>query len=192
VNEHPPTSAAWQHRGLRVGFETLFVHRRAEGLFLAGCTTAVEAGTAWAAHYEIGVDERWVSRRAHVVALTGTGTRSRTLVTDGQGSWQVDGRPAPLLEGCLDVDLEASAMTNTLPIHRLAWDVGEKRSVPAAYVRSSSLDVQRLEQSYERLTGDHRSSTFRYEAPAFEFACELVVDSAGFVLDYPGIATRAL
>jgi hypothetical protein len=35
-----------------------------------------------------------------------------TLRADGDGSWVVDGRPAPQLDGCLDVDLESSSMTN--------------------------------------------------------------------------------
>ena len=186
-----PDAAAWEHRGLRVGFETLFVQRRADGVLLTGCTTAVEDGTPWTAQYEIAVGEDWACRSAHVLAITKTGSRSRTLQTDGRGSWRVDGRPAPLLEGCLDVDLEASAMTNTLPIHRLQLAVGAKRSVPAAYVRATTLEIERLEQSYERLTGTAGASAFRYDAPAFRFRCELVVDSAGLVLDYPGIATRA-
>jgi hypothetical protein len=187
-----PDAAAWKHRGLRAGFETLFVHPRGDGVLLTGCTTAVEDGTPWAVHYDITVDGHWATRRAHVVAVTRTGSRSLTLQADGNGSWRVDGRPAPMLEGCMDVDLEASAMTNTLPIHRLALHVGEKRSAPAAYLRAATLGVQRLEQTYERLTSGTNASTFRYEAPSFGFRCELTIDSAGLVLDYPGIATRAL
>jgi hypothetical protein len=186
-----PHAAAWKHGGLREGFETLFVQRRVDGMLLAGCTTAVEDGTPWAVQYEIAVGEHWACRSAHILAMTTTGSRSRTLQTDGRGSWRVDGRPAPTLKGCMDVDLEASAMTNTLPMHRLALTVGEKRSVPAAYVRATTLEIERLEQSYERLTGDAVASTFRYDAPSFRFRCDLVVDSAGLVLEYPGIATRA-
>lgn len=41
------------------------------------------------------------------------------LISDGQGRWTVDGEPAPQLDGLIDVDPEASACTNTLPVHRL-------------------------------------------------------------------------
>jgi uncharacterized protein len=47
------------------------------------------------------------------------GVRSTVLEADGHGQWKVDGEAAPQLDGCLDVDLEASAFTNALPVHRL-------------------------------------------------------------------------
>lgn len=36
------------------------------------------------------------------------------------GGW----RPGPRLDGCFDVDLESSSMTNTLPVHRLGLAPG--------------------------------------------------------------------
>jgi hypothetical protein len=32
---------------------------------------------------------------------------------------------------------------------------------------------------------------FHYEAPVFNFECELAYDDSGLLLDYPGIAVRA-
>ncbi len=34
---------------------------------------------------------------------------------------EVDGEPAPHLDGVLDVDLESSALTNAFPVHRLDY-----------------------------------------------------------------------
>ena len=61
-------------------------------------------------------------------------------------------------------------------------------SAPAAYVRADDLRVERLEQTYRRV--DERE--YDYESPAADFRCRLVFDASGFVLDYPGIATRVV
>jgi hypothetical protein len=174
--------AAWQHRGARDGFEVVFLHPgRAEG-----DTAAVEDGEAWTVRYDIGLDAGWRTRSAHVTGRAAAGRRELRLEADGAGHWQIDGGPAPHLDGCLDVDLESSAFTNALPVHRLELQVGEQADAPAAYVRALDLAVERLEQSYLRL-GDRR---YRYSAPRFDLTCELVYDEAGLVLDYPGLATR--
>lgn len=185
-----PATAAWSHQDLRSGFETLFIHRRRAGVVLEGCTAAVEDGTPWTVRYEIVVDRDWVTRSAIVSSLTCDGVRSTTLQTDGQGHWRVDGELAPFLDGCFDVDLEASVATNTLPIQRLGFAVGERHLPPAAYVRASTLEVQRLERTYERLETTSDLSRYCYEAPLFHVVAEFAVDADGFLADYPGIATR--
>ena len=107
------------------------------------------------------------------------------------GHWLVDGRPAPHLDGCLDVDLEASAMTNALPVRRMGLPAGARAAAPAAYVRAVGLAVERLEQIYVRTTGEATGQRYDYTAPAFSFSAGLVYDRPGLVLDYPGIAVRA-
>ena len=108
------------------------------------------------------------------------------LVADGHGHWTVDGVAAPHLDGLLDVDLEASACTNTLPIHRLALPEGEVVAASAVYVRALDLSVTRLEQTYRR-RGDR---TFDYESGGGAFRAVLEYDEAGLIIDYPGIAVR--
>ena len=141
-------------------------------------------------HYEIHVDNAWSTRTARVTGRTSAGSRTVVLDTDGRGRWRVDGRSAPHLEGCLDVDLESSAMTNTLPVHRLSLRPKQRAAAPAAYVRAVDLTVERLEQEYIR-TSDEAQQRYDYTAPAFDFACQLAYDEAGLLLTYPGIATRA-
>lgn len=188
----PPASAAWRHHGSRQAFETVFVRSSRRGWHLQGHTAGVEDGVAWTVRYVIAVDRGWRTRRAQVWAWTATGSHRRTLAGDGSGSWEVDGQPAPALDGCLDVDLESSACTNTFPVHRLAAEVGRGYEAPAAYVRVAGLDVQRLEQRYTRRADGEAGPQFDYEAPAFDFRCRLTYDRHGLVLEYPGIASRAL
>jgi hypothetical protein len=176
----------------RDGFEVVFVQRRAGGCELVGATTAVEDGGAWAVRYEIVVDDAWLTRAAHVRSRSASGDHEVRLEADGSGHWRIGGSAAPELDGCLDVDLEASSCTNTLPVHRLGLAVGEGADAPAAYVRAVDVDIERLEQRYVRIEDDGARGQFDYTAPAFEYRGLLVYDGSGLVLDYPGIAIRRI
>jgi hypothetical protein len=89
------------------------------------------------------------------------------------------------------VDLEASAVTNALPMRRLRLPVAERAAAPAAYVRAVGLAVGRLEQTYQRVPDQGAYRCYDYAAPAFAFTCHLTYDQSGLVTDYPGIAVRA-
>ena len=186
-----PATAAWRHLDARVGFEVLFLRRQTDGYHFEGHSTAVEDGDVWGISYQLTVDSDWTTRMAHVVGRSELGHNEVRLDGDGTGAWRVDGRPEPLLDGCLDVDLEASAFTNALPVRRFRLAVGRQADAPAAYVRALDLRVERLEQSYTRLENDEERSRYDYVSPAFDFRAELVYDEFGLVLDYPGIAVRA-
>ena len=187
-----PPAAAWRHEDARQGFEVVFFEAVRAGLRLDGCTTAVEDGQASVVRYEIVVDEAWRTRSARVWERCPSGAREVRLDADASGCWRVDGVPMGHLNGCLDVDLESSACTNMLPVHRLALAVGEAVEAPAVYVRAHNLDVERLEQQYVRVEDDQTRPRFRYCAPRFDYDDHLVYDSSGLVLRYPGIATRVM
>jgi hypothetical protein len=183
-----PDFAAWRHVGSRDGFELTFFERMASGLLVRGVTAAVEGSDAWAVRYEIEVSEQWLTRSAHVTNVLNGDEREVTLSHDGRGCWLVNDVVRPDLKGCLDVDLESSAMTNTFPVQRLSLGGGRRQSAPAAYVSATELDVQRLEQFYTRIDEQPR---FHYEAPALRFTAELSYDTGGLIVDYPGLAQRA-
>src|SRR5262249_38194071 len=153
-----------------------------QGVLIDGCTTAVEDGAAWIVDYQITLDTEWRTRRAQVSVRKPGGWNTLVLESDGAGSWLLDGMPAPLLEGCLDVDLESSAMTNTLPVHRLAQEVGDSADAPAAWVYASGAAVARLEQRYVRVSDGEHGPKFDYAAPEFGFTCTLEYDKSGLVL----------
>ena len=176
-----PEFAAWRFVGAVDGFEVVYLEPRR----LRGHTSAVEDGRAYAVAYEIALDDGWVTREVRVSSDTVDGPRSTVLRSDGHGSWTVDGAPAPHLDGLVDVDLEASACTNTLPVHRLTMPVGEVVVASAVYVQASDLVVRRLDQTYRRLD-DHR---FAYTSEG-GFEAVLTYDDAALVVDYPGIAAR--
>jgi hypothetical protein len=187
-----PVTAAWQHRDARQGFEVTCFQPAGRGYVISGSTAAVEDGQAWIVSYEIRLDQAWRTRSADLTGRSELGARRTRLDADGLGHWRVDGAAAAYLDGCLDVDLESSAMTNTLPVHRMGLGAGARSSAPAAYVRARDLGVVRLEQEYARACDEGQHQRYDYAAPVFDFTARLVYDEAGLVLDYPGIALRAL
>lgn len=182
-----PVTAAWRHAGAQEGFEVVTLHGHPEGHRIIGQVAAVEEDTAFALRYAIEVDPSWRTRSARVESLTAV----RRLEADGRGSWRLDGEPAPHLEGCPDVDLEASACTNTLAVHRLALQPGEAGESRAAWVRSFDLRVEVLEQRYaRRAVDDGTGHRYDYAAPSLGFTAVLVFGDDGLIVDYPGLARR--
>ena len=186
-----PATAAWRHRGARSGFEVEYFDAHGDGCRIEGWTTAIEDAATWAVEYAIEVDAAWATRSARARGRSAGGFCSTVLEADGAGHWLIDGESAPYLDGCLDVDLEASAMTNALPVRRMGLPVTAAAAAPAAYIHAVGLAVERLEQTYVRATDESTCQRYDYTAPAFDFGARLVYDQAGLVLDYPGIAVRA-
>jgi hypothetical protein len=186
-----PATAAWQHRGARTGFEVAYFQSLGEGWRVAGWTTAIEDGGTWAVEYVIDLDGTGATRSARIRGRSVAGFTSALLEAGAAGRWVVDGVPAAHLDGCLDVDLESSALTNALPVRRLGLVPGARAAAPAAYVKAVGLGVERLEQTYLRVPDEAAHQRYDYAAPAFDFACRLTYDESGLVLDYPGIAVRA-
>ena len=147
------------------------------GFAFSGLILQAHEKTPYVARYMIRMDEGWRTRSVEVDLEDG-GRRHLSLNADGQGHWVHDDQAVGDIDGCVDVDVEWSPSTNTLPIRRLGLKIGESRTVHAAWIRFPSLQVQRLEQRYERL-GDR---LYRYRSG--HFVADLAVDDDGLVLQY--------
>jgi hypothetical protein len=147
------------------------------GFELAGVIVQAAAGASYLARYTVHVGHDW--RTSEVWAEVDDGTLQRVvLVRTPSGEWIADGKPMPELDDCVDVDLEWTPATNTLPIRRLALTPGKQASVKAAWIRFPALRVEPLTQSYKRI-GDTR---YRYMSGTFQ--ADLDVDENGLVLQY--------
>jgi hypothetical protein len=83
-------------------------------------------------------------------------------------------------------DLGWSPLFNSLPVIRDGLlQIGPPHEYVMSWVDVPSLEVRRSEQRYEPLG----ECIVRFTAG--EFTADIRFDEAGFVLDYPGIATRA-
>ncbi len=175
-----PPVASWWHGNSRAGFEACAFTPNGGGWAMVGSTTAIEANEVWWVAYEIEVDASWATRRAVITTKRGARSLDTIMIEgDGQGHWIVGGRANAQLDGCLDVDLESSAMTNALPLRRLHPAVATSVAAPAVYVRAAGLTVERLEQRYIHVSEAEAGPTFDYEAPAFDFESRIDYDPSG-------------
>lgn len=167
-------------------FELASLRTGAAGPGIEGLVLAAEAGMPLRLDYRIACDEGWRTRRVELVQTHGGRRRALRLDHDGAGGWRRDGREAPGLAGCTDVDLGLSPSTNALPINRLRLAQGATGEIRAAWIRFPGLEVVAAEQSYERL-GDRR---YRYRSRTSGFQAEVEVDGDGLPVDYAGIWRR--
>jgi uncharacterized protein len=136
--------------------------------------------------YQLECDAAWRLTGLTISVASARGGRALALSADGAGHWRADGRPLPALDGCIDVDIDCTPLTNTLPIRRLPWSPGTSRDLSIAYVSVPDLTVRPARQRYTLLERDE--ALYRYESGSFR--ADLRVDGEGFVIDYPGLWRR--
>jgi len=143
--------------------------------------------------YEIRADREWRTRSLDLT-VHGAHTGRLSLVADDPGDWVVEAGDAEVeLDGPFDVDTPFTPITNTLPIRRRDFDVGETVEVPVVYVSLPDLAVSVADQRYTRFTAhEDDADVYRYEDEVSDLATEIVVDEEGFVLAYPQLFDRVV
>jgi len=190
--DDPPAVAAWRHCGARDGFEVVFATSSTHGWRFEGSTAAIEGGCAWQVGYTIEVDRGWSTLSVHLVGRSLGCGREVAIERGADGTWHVNGRPAPALDGCTDVDLESSVLTNTFPVRRLRVAAGATLDAPAVYVKAADLVVTRIAQTYTRLPDDADRACFHYQCPDYDADLVLRFGEDGLVAHYPGLAVRVV
>jgi len=174
--------SAWE--GCEAGLEHVDVRPADGGLAISGVVVGQENGAKFGLHYRLKVDSTWRTRAVHLQTTTG---RILDLESNGQGSWAENGKHQPELQGCIDVDIQATPLTNTLPIRRLEWQAGTSIDIRLVYIAIPDLAVSSPTQRYTAL---EPGSRYRFESLDSGFTAELPLDEDGFVLDYPDLFRR--
>ena len=177
---------AWQRTDEDRGHSVARVERLPEGWLCHGTEVLAGPGATLACWFRVELDAGWAARTVEVWSLSEAGERRLRLRVDDDRRWWRDGSRAPDLDGCVDVDVAATPLTNTFPINRLAaLDVGSSVTSPVAWVDVPGLGATRVDQTYSRLA----ERRWRYSDERHG-AFELSVDDDGLVVDYTGFATR--
>ena len=93
----PPSTACWQHREARSGFEVAYFQAAGSGWIIEGTTAAVEDGQTWVVTYRIELDAAWATRKARIGARTVSGSRETRLESDGHGAGSSTAPPLLIL-----------------------------------------------------------------------------------------------
>jgi uncharacterized protein len=133
-------------------------------------------------NYLVVCDANWNTLKGRVSGWVGNEAVEVEITVDPEHNWQLNGSERPVVQGCIDLDLNFSPSTNLLPIRRLNLSLGQEAGVHAAWLRFPSFQLERLSQVYRR-TGE---LAYRYESNT-GFAAELEVNAWGFVTNYPDL-----
>lgn len=174
------------------GLEHLRLVKSSMGIIGDGMIVGIRDKTPFRAHYKIRCNSAW--RVQHVeVNLLDDSSEDIKMHADGKGRWTDDaGDALPLLNGCFDVDISASAFTNTLAIRRLGLKPGETSAFPVAYIAVPEMEIKLARQRYTCLELGAGGGLYKYEDEGLfpGFTADLPVDSDGLVIDYPELFRR--
>jgi uncharacterized protein len=152
--------------------------------------------------YRLEAPERFVTRELELTATAERWRRRLLLLHDGSGGWsaqvedegQVPGGAwdgeLPDLSSALDVDIQNSPLTNTMPILREGLREGGSREFVMAYVLTPTLRVEASPQGYEHARRTKGGSVVRYLSLDGDFRADLELDDQGLLVFYPRLARR--
>lgn len=168
------------------GAEHCTLRRLAKGFRLEGHVVSTAAAPGCTVplhvHYIVDCDSVWRTRAVSISQHYGTLQTTLRLDVINQRWWTAEGVEIPQLHWLIDVDLGVTPATNTLPLRRLALEVGQRAEVTAAWLRFPDLTVEPLPQTYERLA----PNLYRYSSDGGRFSALLETDNLGLVVHYEG------
>jgi hypothetical protein len=145
---------------------------------------------------------QFITRELELTAA-GEGWHRRLLLRhDGSGLWNAevsdegdvpggswDGS-LPDLTGSLDIDIQNSPLTNTMPILRCGFQRQGSGDFLMAFVTTPSLRVEASPQRYEHVRMTDTGSVVRYISRDGDFTADLELDAQGLLEFYPRLARR--
>ncbi|MHA3018868.1 putative glycolipid-binding domain-containing protein [Mycobacterium sp. BMJ-28] len=147
---------------------------------------ATESHPAFSASYDLVTDEAGATKRLSLTMTLAERERQLSIARDEENMWLVQDHQTrrAAFDGALDVDVVFSPFFNALPIRRTGLhQKSESLSLPVVYVRLPELSVE-----LETISYASAPEGINLKSPINETT--ITVDSDGFILDYPGLATR--
>ena len=179
-----PLGSVFCRRLDREGFERVHLLAASDGWRLAGSVLMVHEGLPCELDYDLRCDAAWRFVQASIQGRLGSDVFKHQVDRDATGTWHLDGEAHLDLAECLDLDLQFSPATNTLPIRRLSAATGRRERVRAAWLRFPEFSLEGLDQAYTCLA----PGKARYEhLDAPSFSVDLELDDHGMVIGYPGL-----
>jgi hypothetical protein len=144
----------------------------------------------------------FVTRELELTAVTDSWRRHLLLRHGGSGDWEArvddegevpggqwDGSLPDLAEA-LDIDIQNSPLTNTMPILRHGFQASGSGDFLMAFVTTPALRVEASPQRYEHLRATEGASVVRYISRDGDFTADLELDGDGLLTFYPRLARR--
>jgi hypothetical protein len=144
----------------------------------------------------------FVTRQLELTAAAEGWRRRLLLRHDGSGGWHAEvedegevpggawNGSLPDLSAALDIDIQNSPLTNTMPILRHGFQREGSGDFLMAFVTTPSLRVEASPQRYEHVRTTDQGSVVRYISRDGDFTADLELDAEGLLEFYPRLARR--
>ncbi|MFO7445873.1 MAG: putative glycolipid-binding domain-containing protein [Ignavibacteriaceae bacterium] len=146
--------------------------------------TGVVEDNPFHVEYGLRLNKKWqinsfsikiFSRSEKTMSLTGQEDLNSAFV------WKDEkGKPLPEFNGCNDIDISLTPLTNTLPIRRLSLPPNQPQIINVLYINLPSGDLKPVKQRYTNL-GNNK---YLYESLDSDFKSEIDINNEGFVTKY--------
>ncbi|ANY06515.1 putative glycolipid-binding domain-containing protein [Pseudonocardia sp. HH130630-07] len=177
------------------GLEAVRITVSGRGFRAVGRMIRGGPGQLLTASYRLVVAGDGTVSRLSVDVAAADGEQQLTLSRSTDGVWLVDdgsGGTRGGFSGARDVDLAFSPVFHALPIRRLGLHRDPAEHVlPVVSVDLPTLTVEATEQTYRTLSAGTGGEPAVVGFATGDVTGELTVDADGFVLDRPGVASRA-
>lgn len=187
-----PAILTWRsHDATRI--ESVRVQISGKRIKAHGRIAAAASGGAPAfnASYDLVTDDTGATKRLSLDVSLAERERQLSIARDEENMWLVtdhEGATREAYDGALDVDMIFSPFFNALPIRRTdLHQRAESITLPVVYVYLPELTVTAAEISYSS-SGPDGGDGIKLHSPVSETT--VIVDDDGFIVDYPGLATR--
>jgi uncharacterized protein len=180
--------------------ESAEVDLDADGLSATGIQLGAEP-VPFRVDYRLEAPE-FVTRELDLTAAAEGWHRHLLLRHDGSGTWNAEVDDAgdvpggswdgalPDLTDALDIDIQNSPLTNTMPILRHGFQREGTGDFLMAFVTTPSLRVEASPQRYEHIRVTDAGSVVRYVSRDGDFTADLELDADGLLEFYPRLARR--
>lgn len=143
--------------------------------------------TIYLLEYKILTNAAWETLFVDIKSRHSDQVMHHQYESDGKGHWTSNGRALEYLQGCIDIDISLTPLTNTLPIKRLSFEKETPQRILVLYFDILEQQVKPVQQQYTQLS----YYQYLYENVEDDFNANIELDENGFVLDYPGQFERA-
>ncbi len=143
-------------------------------------------GLVFSVQYSVSINPAWETLKAEIKSVINGKERICIAAGNGKGSWLLNGKPEPLFDGCIDIDIPLTPFTNTLPIRRLKMADRQRQLIKVLYLDVLAQTETALTQQYQRLSGYE----YHYQNVPNDFEAVIAVDENGFVVNYPVLFKR--
>ncbi|WP_335872761.1 putative glycolipid-binding domain-containing protein [Bacillus sp. 2205SS5-2] len=176
----------WEHKE-QSGSEYLRISENDTNIIAEGLVLFTYKRDAYKFSYEVIMDINWHTKRVEIINLELN--EKLQLDSNCKGKWFLENSELLEMGGVIDIDISVTPFSNTLPINRFKWELGQERNFNMLYIDVPTLEFMKLQQQYKFIgSSDNGIRKFQYKCRDFETV--VTVDQDGLIIEYPDVFIR--